>query len=458
MRRIFIVIISIITWITSYSQHLPPFQSLRYTEDYSSLKEDTSSNWYKKMKFSPLSKNKNTYISYGGDARFQYFYTKNEAWGDAAQDNDGYILARFLAHADLHIGKSFRTFVELQSSLSGSRIDASPVDQNQLDLHQAFIDIKGKLTPSASFTFRLGRQEFLYGSQRLVTVREGPNSRRSFDAVRSTLAAENFTADLFYSHPVVAKKNRFDDGFNKDTKFWGVYMVRNNLSLLKNADLYYLGLWRRHAAYDDGEGEELRHSIGTRIWSKERDWKFDIEGLFQFGKFGDKNIAAWTASMHTSYTFSSAILRPEIGLKTELISGDKHYDDNDGLQTFNPLFPRGAYFGLAALIGPANLVDVHPSISLSLTKNLDFSFDYDVFWRYSQNDGLYGINGLLTYSGKNITTKDIGRQLAFYLTYTANKFFEVTTEFTWFDAGDYLKAAGTGKDILFTGVTFQYKF
>lgn len=456
MKRGLLIII-LATCINGYSQEIPPFRLLRFDEDYSFLKDDTSGDWYRKMKFTPLSKNGKTYISYGGEVRFQYFYTKNESWGDAAEDKDGYTLTRFLAHADLHTGKHFRTFVQLQSSLSGSRIDASPVDDNPLELHQAFIDLKIKPSSSASLTLRLGRQEFSYGSQRLISVRERPNNRQSFDAVRSLFVSGNYKVDFFYGHYVAAKKKIFDDAFNKNTKLWGAYIVRNKLPVLKNIDLYYLGLWKRYAAFDDGPGKELRHSIGSRIWNNTGDWKYDIEGLYQFGKFAGKTIKAWTASVNTSYTFSKARLKPEIGLKAELISGDKNYND-DKLQTFNPLFPRGAYFGLAALIGPANLMDVHPSLSLSVTKRLELEFDYDIFWRYSRNDGLYGVNGSLIYSGKNIASKYIGDQPAVNLTYTPNNFLSFTTEFTWFDAGSYLKAAGAGKDILFTGITTQLKF
>ena len=347
--------------------------------------------------------------------------------------------------------------MQLQSSLSGSRIDASPVDENPLDLHQAFGDIKAKLATSASLTFRLGRQEFLYGSQRLVAVREGPNNRQSFDAVRSLFISGNYQVDFFYGHHVATKKKIFDDGFNKNTKLWGVYMVRNKLPVLKNVDLYYLGLWKRQTSFDDGQGKELRHSIGSRIWNNEGDWKYDIEALYQFGKLAGKTIGAWTTSANTSYRFSKARLKPELGLKTELISGDKNYDDYK-LQTFNPLFPRGAYFGLAALIGPANLIDVHPSLSLSVAKKLELGFDYDIFWRYSRNDGLYGVNASLIYSGRNVTSKFIGDQPAFNLTYIPNNFLTFTAEFTWFDAGSYLKEAGAGKDILFTGITTQLKF
>jgi Alginate export len=304
---------------------------------------------------------------------------------------------------------------------------------------------------------RIGRQEFAYGSQRLIAVRDGPNNRQSFDALKGIFTAGNYKADLFFSHYVKAKKQLFDDGFNKDSKFWGAYLVRNKIPFLHNIDLYYLGLWKRKAVFDDGVAKEVRHSIGNRIWNNTGRVKYDMEAVYQFGKFAKKNISAWTLSFNTAYKLSQTGLKPEIGLKTEWISGDAAYDDNK-LQSFNPLFPRGGYFGLASLIGPANLFDIHPSLTLELTRKLFVDIDYDIFWRYSVNDGIYTPGVALIYSGKNNSYKNIGRQLTTDLVYMPNNFLYFRGEFTWFDAGSFLRAAGSGKDILFTGITAQIKF
>src|SRR5205814_3986441 len=121
------------------AQVLPAFKTLRYDEDYSFLKNDSSAGWYNKTKNEPLSSDKKTYLSFGGEIRYQYFYFKNEGWGKEREDNDGYILNRYLGHIDFHAGKNFRTFIQLQSSLNGGKTAVpSPVDENQLDLHQAF--------------------------------------------------------------------------------------------------------------------------------------------------------------------------------------------------------------------------------------------------------------------------------------------------------------------------------
>jgi hypothetical protein len=459
MKKIIFILVIHFCQVDLYAQTSQTFKPLRYDEDYASLKKDSSLNWYKKTKYSPLSKNGKTYVSFGGEIRYQYFYFKNEDWGESPKDKDGYILTRYLTHADSHFGKYLRSFIQLQSSLANGKVArTSGVDENQLDLHQAFIDITlPVVSKQQHLLLRFGRQEFSYGSQRLVALRDGPNNRQSFDAAKLMYTNERLKGDAFFSHYVLSKQNIFDDGYNSNTKFWGAYVVIKKIPLLPNTDFYYLGLSKTSTTFDDGKGKEIRHSIGTRIWKKSDNWQYDIEGLYQFGKFAAKDISAWTISSNTSYSFSSWKFKPQIGLKTELITGDKNYGDNK-LNSFNPLFPRGAYFGLAALIGPSNLEDIHPSVSFNLSKNMDLTFDYDAFWRYSRNDGIYAPNTALIYSGKNNDSKFIGQQYATELTYTPNMFLYFRVEFTWFKPEAYLKKASAGKNILFTGFTAQLKF
>src|SRR4051812_24520501 len=195
----------------SLAQNMPAFKSMRFDENYQFLSKDTNSTWFKKTKYTRLSKQGDSYISFGGDIRYQYFYFKNEDWGEGKGDEDGYILTRYLAHADLHLGRNFRTFVQLQSSLAnGLERPPSPVDENQLDLHQAFVDLALPLSKGKDVVFRLGRQELSYGSQRLVAVREGPNNRQSFDAAKVILPGNRIKTDIFYAHYVRSKQGVFD--------------------------------------------------------------------------------------------------------------------------------------------------------------------------------------------------------------------------------------------------------
>jgi hypothetical protein len=441
--------------LSSNAQQKPLFQKLRYDDDVTYLK-DSSRNWYEKIKYIPLSRNEKYFTSFGGEARLQYTNTVNDKWGDESDEGDGYLLSRYLLHADVHLG-IFRTFFELQSSLASSKIDPSPVDENQLDVHQAFLDIDFIRKEKQQLTLRFGRQEMMYGSQRLVAVREGPNSRLAFDGVKLFYKKENWQTDAFFTHPVANISGTFNDSFNENAQFWGSYTVLHKVPFIQNIDLYYLGLWKSRTVFNDAVGEENRQSIGTRIWKNKGNWKYDFEGVYQFGKINQKRISAWTLSSFACYTFENIKFSPEIGLKTEIISGDKTSGDAH-LETFNPLYPRGAYFGLVALIGPSNLIDIHPSISLTLSEKWGLGIDYDIFWRQTRSDGLYAPNMQLLYSGKNTTERFIGSQLISNLDYTANDFLTLTLESGWFNAGPFLKEAGTGKDYFYAALTAQFKF
>jgi hypothetical protein len=456
MKKILILCLFLVSGISVWAQSQPVFKSLRYNDDFRYTGNDSTKNLYDHIKYIPLGRSENYYASIGGEARWQYINTTNNKWGDESDAPDGYLLSRYLFHTDIHLGK-FRVFGQFQSSLSNSLPDPSPVDENPADIHQLFFDVNFINNETSKLYVRFGRQEMLYGSQRLIGVREGPNSRLSMDGFKVAASNNYFQGDIFYMHPVANVPGSFNDKFNENAKLWGSYTVFNNVKLLNNIDFYYLGLWKSNTVLDNASGKELRHSLGTRVWKKNGNWKYDIEAVYQFGKLADKAINAWTLSSNINYSFENVKFNPIVGLKTEIISGDENNNDTK-IQTFNPLYPRGAYFGLVALIGPANLYDIHPSVDLALTKNLNFGMDYDIFWRWSANDGLYAPNMQLLYSGEGISETFIGTQLIADFEYSPLPFLSFTLEGAWFDAGAFLKEAGTGKDYFYTAITAAVKF
>jgi len=76
-----------------------------------------------------------------------------------------------------------------------------------------------------SLTVRTGRQELAFGSQRLVSLRDAPNLRRTFDGARTTLRWNGWQLDAFATRPVRLKTGVFDDDPDPHAKFWGLYGV-----------------------------------------------------------------------------------------------------------------------------------------------------------------------------------------------------------------------------------------
>lgn len=429
------------------------FQNLRFNEDYAYLKNDSTRNWYKEIKFTKLNATATNYLSQGGEVRYLYQYYTNEDWGDIPVESYNSFYTRFLYHTDFHLSKYFRFFNQFNSTFAVGRVTPiRTIDQNVLDIQQIFFDAN----PINGLTLRIGRQELLHGSQRLIGVREGPNNRQSHDAVKVFWKKKNIQIDAYYSHPVRVKQGIFDDRFNEREKLWSAYAVLNAVPKIYNIDLYYIGYYDQSKQYNSGTGEELRHSLGTRIWHKSKTWNYDFEALYQFGNWGIQYINAYTASIDLNYTFDNVKTEPTVGVKTEFISGDKNKDDKQ-LNTFNPLFPRGAYFGLAALIGPVNLLDFHPNFSFKPFNNFYISVDYDVFWRYSLSDGIYGPNVALIFDD-NSSSRFTGHQIGLSVEYQPNPFIKITPEAMWFYPGQYLRDVSPGKQVLFVAFTAQLKF
>jgi hypothetical protein len=250
---------------------------------------------------------------------------------------------------------------QLKSGIeTGKAGGPEPPDEDHLNLHQAFAELALPVWRSNTLTTRLGRQEFSYGSSRLVSVREGPNVRQSFHALKVFYHSPRGQADAFLGRPVQTERGVFDDAPDRNRLFWGTYAT-GKLPRLSNAnlDVYYLGFTEKNAAFKDGTADERRHSFGIRGWNKVGLLQYNVEGVYQLGSFGPKAISAYTLSGEFTYAITPAGWEPFFNLKAEILSGDRRGGD-DRLQTFNPLFPKGAYFGQVALIGPANLVDLHP--------------------------------------------------------------------------------------------------
>jgi hypothetical protein len=307
-------------------QDYPSFNTLRYKEDYDRINADSLGTVYARSKHLSLWRD-DVWLSFGGDARYQFIKVENEDWGDTPESSDGYGLARYLVHIDMRAGKRWRTFVGFQSSLALAKRVASPLDQNPLELHQCFVEYAVLLTSTSKLTLRLGRQEQLYGAQRLVSVRNGPNNRQAFDGIKALYTSGDNDVDFFYEHFVVARPGSFNDSGENTVRLWGGYMVKRNVPPFRSVDFYYLGLYKALAGFDDGIGKEIRHSVGTRIWKQTGPLKFDIECLYQFGRLNEQSIRAWTASINTAYTFAGKYA-PQIGVKTEIITGDRRYHDN----------------------------------------------------------------------------------------------------------------------------------
>jgi len=430
---------------------------LRYDEDYRYLADPAKRGaLWDPLKYIPLDGSGSTYLSFGGEWRERFESTRHPGFGLAPFTRDSVLLHRLLLSTDLHVGAEFRAFVQLGAyDQTGRKGRPLTTDENRLDAQQAFFDVSSGLGNAGRATLRVGRQEMVYGSSRLVSIREGPNARRSFDGFRGLYRSATIDVDAFVTQPVKLRPGTFNDRPDADQAFWGAYAVAR-LPGGTNVDLYYFGLKQANARYVSGIGDEQRHTVGTRLWGGLDRVDYNMEFVYQFGRFADQTIGAWGVSADIGVTVAALPFTPRLGLKANLESGDRDPRDRR-LGTLNPLFPNHAYFSEAALGAPMNDIDIQPNVTLQLAERLSLVVAWDVFWRHRKQDAVY--NAILrpipgTAGGGS---RYVGSMISSHVRWRFDRHLELNLDYTRFFAGRTIRKAG-GHDVDFAMVSVAYRF
>ena len=402
------------------------------------------------IQFIPLrGEDRNYYLSFGFWIRERGDYVSNPNWSNRPSGNV-YLMQRYLAHMDLHLGGRFRFFGELASSVANGR-NGGPrpgLDEEKLYVHQGFFEVGLVRSGSDNLTLRVGRQELALGSENLVSTRDGRNIRTSFDGVRLTWLTRGWTIDGFALKPLLNDSGYFDDPSSHGSSFWGLYAV-HPLRLVQHGsiDLYYMGLDNESVPFDGkGTGREQRETVGARLWGSTQHWDYNDEFAFQFGNFRSDDIRAWAVSTEHGYRVESKPLQPRFGLRALALSGDRNPSSHT-VGTFNSMFEQGPYFSYAELFARRNLIAFQPSAELHLTKSVSMKFNPAFFWRESTSDGLYSIGNSVIVSGLNSDARYIASQVSSQLRWRMNRNLTWFTEFGHFSPGEFLKQATPGRNL-----------
>jgi hypothetical protein len=360
----------------------PAFKLVRSDEDYGYLAKVPEKTGLDALRYIPVGDQ--GYLTLGGEARLRVDSVDAPRFGLGGEQADTFALTRFLLSADLHLNPAVRVYGELGVHRDiGKKDPPSATDRDGLDAQVLFVDLK----PAEGWRVRFGRQELSFNStQRFIAVREAPNIRQSFDGLRVTREAGPLKLDAFYLEPVLIQPGAFNDTRNRTQRFYGLY-GQTRLSPRASLDLYVLELDRDGVKFGAVTGDERRTSLGARLAGTRGAFDYEVEGMVQGGRFAGRTIRAWGGSAGGGYTLA-ARWKPRLGLRFDAGSGDR--DPNDGrLETFNPLFPKGAYFNETSLTSWSNLVALRPSLGLAPRKDLALEASWLIRRRQTGADAIY---------------------------------------------------------------------
>jgi hypothetical protein len=430
---------------------------LRYEDDFSQLKKDSIKKGLDYLKY--IAAGKNNYISFGGELREQFQMYKNINFGDVPESykniSTNQLWHRLMLHSNIELGNHFRIFIQLNNTLRflNNNPVVPEIDENQLSLHQAFAEMKLN-----NWKFRLGTQELFYGNHRLLTVREGPNTRQAFDGLVIKRTSKNSKIDFFAVSKTISKQYIFDDESFKEG-LMGIYGTQYFSAHKIGLDYYVVNFQSKLRKYNYQSGFENRQTYGIRLFSKFKKVNFEAEGAYQSGKFNDLAISACNILADINMMVLPG-KKGIIGFAFNATSGDKNNADNK-LNTYNLLYAKPAY-GLAVPIGASNIMSINPYIKINPVQKLQVLAQIFFLARNSNQDGTYSPAMLENRPKPEIifssNKKTLGEFYVIETSYQQTKNLSFAIDASYFKAGCYPKATGSGKDITYLSFKSTFRF
>ena len=321
-------------------------------------------------------------LDIGGQQRLQY---KHEIGMGNAVSGPGQLrfedtkfdmaLTRTRLYGNWQATEQFRTYVEFHyadTSTDHGAYRPRPFDDNFGDFLNAFIE---RSTADGIWKARVGRQELVYGAERLISVTDWVNSRRTFEGARILYADGPWSVDGFYTALVPVIPNELDQA-DWQQPFYGIYSTYT-ASPNNTLDIYYIGYDNRHPGAIVSDFS--LHTFGSRLFrTLEEGWMFETEGGVQLGRQSGlgKNQSAGFATVGLGRKYADNYWQPQVWGYVDYASGN---DGGADFTRYNQLFPWShRYLGFIDAVQRSNIFA--PNVQLTAKpKDTDWEF---LLWYY----------------------------------------------------------------------------
>ncbi len=406
----------------------------RYVE---SLSPDERT-WVEALKRIPLSDCWT--FSTGGNSWLRFM---NEHNSRLTESDNHYLLARVRLFGDLMYGDLVRLYGEyLWADSLSEELAPLAIDVNRGDALNLFMDVKLGRTDDASLYARIGRQELLFGSQRLVSTLDWANTRRTFDGVRLMRKGQTWDLDLFYAAFVPPNPTGLDQADDRQ-EFGGAWFTYRP-SPGRAVDLYYL-YWddTRLLAPSLGiaRGDAELHTWGVRYSGNRQQWLWDVEAAIQAGQQGGNEAVSGMATVGGGYHWEDFAWNPTSWIYYDYASGDPRPESGQS-HTFNQLFPFGHYYlGWIDLVGRQNIHDVNAHLWLYPQPWLTIRLQYHHFWLDRAGDALYNAAGVpIRRDPTGTAGTDVGDEIDLVTNYHLTRYSDILVGYSRLFGGRFLEA------------------
>lgn len=378
----------------------------------------------------------------------------------ATPDNNYWLLRE-----KLHLGWQpvswLKAYGEARDSRSFEDERQPPPEEDIIDLHQAWLQLGDP--HKFPLLAKVGRQEFIYGDERLVGAFDWNNIGRVFDAAKLRYEQPEFWVDAFIGRVVLANNEHLNVANDYDW-FSGVYASTRTLVPKHETQVYFLARNTSPQSPTATTGSPQAggptardiYTLGLRFQSLPGQfggWDYDGEFAGQFGDFYEAALQRQTdqraAAAHIAggYTWQEAWSKPRAGIEYNFSTGDRNPNDNVH-ETFDNLFPTNhKFYGYMDFFSWQNMHDVRLNASTKPIKNLTFTADLHLFWLAETSDYFYSINGQPRRTGgygiRPANGNFAGTELDLVVSYKVSTFGLLQAGYGHFFRADYVKESLT---------------
>jgi hypothetical protein len=371
---------------------------------------------------------------------------------------DLYWLSRFRFNATVTPSR----FLSFQAQVQDARVAKKTVGPTgapftaPFDLRTGFADIGWSTGPVA---VRVGRQELVYGEQRLVGHVSWLNAARTFDAARVTVRTKLFQIDTFAASVVRIMDGAFDRS-GAGNRFAGAYLTTGKLIPLGTVEPYVFFKRDVNLRSERGAVDDLRQTTAGVRFAGQLPARLDygIEMALQRGSLGGDEVSAWAGHWQLRESLPGWGAAKMIG-EYNFASGDE--DPADGVRgTFDQLYPTPHdKYGLADQIGWRNIHHARAGFEITPLKGLPVTANYHSWWLAETRDGIYNAGSApLARIPAGARDRHVGQEIDVQVTRALTSQLLVGAGYAHIFTGPFLKQATPGASYSHPYVMATYVF
>ncbi len=307
-----------------------------------------------------------------GDIRERYQSFVNPNFNSAVDNDWQEFNSRLYLKAKADFGNGLTLYLQPQAVYTVNHVtNQGRKNFTQADLLQAYLQYD-----MADFAIRIGRQQLVYGDQRLLGHLGWKDVARTFDGVKGMYKSGDVALDVFAVHPsdigAMTPTPAAPKGQSlvtwEDRKLIGAYGTYT-VAAKSGIDAYFIN-WSHNQQAAIGKGRNM-NTFGVRLFGKANGFDGTAEAAFQTGTWAN-NVSqkASAYAVKAGYTFD--FWKTRFGVEYDYSPGDDKSNATTHKNFVFPFHTNHAHYGEMDFFSWANMKDINLSLKTSPVKGLSF--------------------------------------------------------------------------------------